>query len=45
VPFAQYPGGDHIIFVAEVRQMRFRTANRWCSARRLPRLMEKETRA
>lgn len=23
-PYAQYPGGDHTIFVAEVRQLRFR---------------------
>ena len=46
VPFAQYPGGDHIIFVAEVRQMRFQDGEPlvFCAGG-YRQLMEKETRA
>ena len=46
VPFAQYPGGDHIIFVAEVRQMRFQDGEPlvFCAGG-YRQLLEKETRA
>ena len=45
-PFAQYPGGDHIIFVAEVRQMRFQEGEPlvFCAGG-YRQLTEKETRA
>ena len=46
MPFAQYPGGDHIIFVAEVRQMRFQDGEPlvFCAGG-YRQLTEKETRA
>ena len=45
-PYAQYPGGDHTIFVAEVQQLRFRDGDPlvFCAGG-YRQLTEKETRA